>query len=187
MRQTITSTPSTSPIACVNAGASGRPERGDRRRALDGEQRVLVGGVAHLGAADLALLEPAVGGLSVAGVDHEQRVERADAVGDQVVDDAAALVRQQRVLRLAVGEPREVVREQALQELELRRAFDVDLAHVRDVEDAAVAPDGEVLGITPSYWTGMSQPANGTIRAPRATWRSCSGVRRRASSLTARL
>src|SRR4051812_34460733 len=33
--------------------------------------------------------------------------------------------------------------------------------------------------ITPSYWTGISQPANGTIRAPRATWRSCSGVRRR--------
>src|SRR6478672_11931335 len=32
--------------------------------------------------------------------------------------------------------------------------------------------------ITPSYWTGISQPANGTIRAPRATWRSCSGVRR---------
>ena len=72
-------------------------------------------------------------------------MERADAVGDQVVDDAAALVRQQRVLRLAVGQLREVVREEALQELELSRAFDVDLAHVRDVEDAAVAPDGEML------------------------------------------
>ena len=24
-------------------------------------------------------------------------------------------------------------------------------------------------GITPSYWTGISQPANGTMRAPRAT------------------
>ena len=56
------------------------------------------------------------------------------------------VVRQQRVLGLAVGEPREVVREQALQELELRRALDVELAHVRDVEDAAVAPDGEMLG-----------------------------------------
>ena len=69
-----------------------------------------------------------------------------DAIGDQVVDDAAALVREQRVLRLAVTELREVVREEALQELELGRAFDVDLAHVRDVEDAAVAPDGEMLG-----------------------------------------
>ena len=27
-------------------------------------------------------------------------------------------------------------------------------------------------GITPSYWTGISQPANGTMRAPAATWRS---------------
>ena len=32
-------------------------------------------------------------------------------------------------------------------------------------------------GITPSYWTGISQPANGTIRAPAATWRPWSGVR----------
>ena len=56
------------------------------------------------------------------------------------------LVRQQRVLRLAVGEPREVVREQALQQLVLLRALDVELAHVGDVEDAAVAPHGEVLG-----------------------------------------
>ena len=27
-------------------------------------------------------------------------------------------------------------------------------------------------GITPSYCTGISQPANGTMRAPSATWRS---------------
>ena len=31
-------------------------------------------------------------------------------------------------------------------------------------------------GMTPSYCTGISQPANGTIRAPAATWRSWSGV-----------
>src|SRR4051794_9099544 len=34
--------------------------------------------------------------------------------------------------------------------------------------------------LTPSYWTGISQPAKGTRRAPAATWRSCSGVRLRA-------
>ena len=33
----------------------------------------------------------------------------------------------------------------------------------------------------PSYCTGISQPANGTSRAPAATWRSCRGVRWRAS------
>ncbi len=56
------------------------------------------------------------------------------------------VVREQRVLRLTVGEPGEVVREKALQELGLLRPLDVDLAHVGDVEDAAVAPDGEMLG-----------------------------------------
>ena len=30
--------------------------------------------------------------------------------------------------------------------------------------------------MTPSYWTGISQPAKGTMRAPAATWRSWSGV-----------
>ena len=33
--------------------------------------------------------------------------------------------------------------------------------------------------MTPSYCTGISHPANGTIRAPARTWRSYSGVRRR--------
>jgi hypothetical protein len=34
----------------------------------------------------------------------------------------------------------------------------------------------------PSYWTGISHPAKGTSRAPAATWRSCSGLRRSAVS-----
>ena len=34
-------------------------------------------------------------------------------------------------------------------------------------------------GMTPSYCTGISQPANGTMRAPSSTWCSYSGVRRR--------
>ena len=35
--------------------------------------------------------------------------------------------------------------------------------------------------LMPSYWTGISQPANGTSRAPAARWRSKSGVRRSVS------
>src|SRR5436305_4522757 len=38
----------------------------------------------------------------------------------------------------------------------------------------------------PSYCTGISQPANGTMRAPAATWRSCSGVRRTVWAATAK-
>ena len=34
----------------------------------------------------------------------------------------------------------------------------------------------------PSYWTGISQPANGTSLAPARSWRSNSGVRRRVSA-----
>ena len=56
-----------------------------------------------------------------------------------------SLVRQQRVLGVAVAEPVEVVREQRLEQLVRRRAFDVELAHVRDVEDAAVLAHGAVL------------------------------------------
>ena len=67
-------------------------------------------------------------------------------VDDQVVDDPAALVRQQRVLRLAVADAVEVVREQRLEELRARGPLDVQLSHVRDVERAGVGADGEVLG-----------------------------------------
>src|SRR4051794_19518820 len=38
-------------------------------------------------------------------------------------------------------------------------------------------------GITPAYCTGMSQPANGTIRAPSSTCRSWSGVCRSVSGI----
>src|SRR6476659_6742099 len=38
-------------------------------------------------------------------------------------------------------------------------------------------------GITPSYWTGISQPAKGTIRAPSSTCRSWSGVCRSVSGM----
>ena len=43
------------------------------------------------------------------------------------------------------AEPVEVVREERLQELARRRPLDVELAHVRDVEDAAVLAHGAVL------------------------------------------
>jgi hypothetical protein len=68
-----------------------------------------------------------------------------DSVGDQVVDDPPTLVRQQRVLRFAGREPAEVVREGALQKLGCMRALHLELAHVRDVEDAGIRPHCSVL------------------------------------------
>ena len=117
----------------------------ERARPLHGEQRVLVRRVAHLGTAELMLLQPGVRRLAIAGVDDDEVVERGQAIGDQVVDDPAALVRQQRVLGLAVGDLVEVVREQRLQQLVRARPFDLDLTHVRDVEDARVGAHGLVL------------------------------------------
>ncbi len=37
---------------------------------------------------------------------------------------------------------------------------------------------------TPSYWTGISKPANGTSFAPAARWASYRGVRFRAAVAT---
>ena len=118
----------------------------ERARALHGEQRVVVGDVAHVRAAQLVLDEPVEVGLAVRGVDDEQVPVRVEAVGDQVVDDAAVVVREQRVLRVAGLELRDVVREQLLEELPRLRPLDLELAHVRDVEDAGVGPDRLVLG-----------------------------------------
>ena len=36
--------------------------------------------------------------------------------------------------------------------------------------------------VMPAYWTGISHPANGTIFAPKATWRPCKGVLSRAEA-----
>ena len=71
---------------------------------------------------------------------------RVEAVDDQVVDDSAGLGRQQRVLRLARRQAVDVVREHRLQQVACGRPFDLELAHVRDVEDPGVRADSLVLG-----------------------------------------
>ena len=89
MRLIITSTPSSSPIAHVNGLRRREPEPLERARALHGEQRIVVGDVAHVGAAQLALLQPVEVGLAVRRVhDHEVAV-LVEAVDDHVVDDPA--------------------------------------------------------------------------------------------------
>ena len=69
------------------------------------------------------------------------------AVHDDVVDDAAAGVEQQRVLRLAVGDLATGCRRARSRGRRgsLRPAY-LDLGHVRDVEDAGRGAHGVVLG-----------------------------------------
>ena len=77
---------------------------------------------------------------------HDQHVHAVGAaVCDQVVDDPAGLVRQQRVLRAAPLDPVEVVRERGLQERVRALAPHDQLAHVRDVEDPGRGAHGADL------------------------------------------
>ena len=118
----------------------------DRARALHGEKRAVVGDVTNVRAGNLALLQPGVVDRAIRGVDHEEIQALAEPVDNEVVDDSAVLVRQQRVLRFTLVEPVEVVRQRSLQELAGARPLDLELAHVRDVEDARVGPHRPVLG-----------------------------------------
>jgi len=129
----------------VNAGLV-QPEELERGRALDGDERVLLGGVAHLDPARLALLQPGVRSVAVAGVDDEEEGAVAEAVDDEVVDDPARLRRQERVLRAAVRDAIDVVREDGLEERLRRRPVDVELPHVRHVERARAGAHRDVLG-----------------------------------------
>src|SRR5262249_51258830 len=94
--------------------------------------------VAHVRSSNLAFLQPIEVDVPVGCVDDEQVTKWLELVRDEIVDDSAALVGEQRVLRLADADPVEIVGQRGLQELRRARALDLELAHVRDVEDAAV-------------------------------------------------
>ena len=94
----------------------------------------------------LTILDPLEVRFAVRRIHDEEVAAALDPVDDQIVDDAALLVREQRVLRTTDLDLLDVVREERLEQLPCRRALDLELAHVRDVEDAAVLADCPVLG-----------------------------------------
>ena len=67
-------------------------------------------------------------------VDDQEVALRAEAVDDQVVEHAARVVAEERVLRVADPEPRDVVHHELLADGRRRRTAHLDLAHVADVE-----------------------------------------------------
>ena len=81
----------------------------------------------------------------VGGVRDRQEAIDLEAVGEQVVEDPAVLAAEHAVLRAARRDRGDVVGEQPLQQLERLRAARLDLAHVRDVEDARRFAHGHVL------------------------------------------
>ena len=114
----------------------------------------------------------------VGGVGDRQEAVGRQAVGEEVVEHAAVLAAQHAVLRAADGELRDVVGEQALQEL-LRPAG--PLVSISPMCETSKTPHASRTATCssriPPYCTGISQPAKGTSLAPASTWRSNSGVR----------
>ena len=82
------------------------------------------------------LLEDLQHALGVRGVRHDEVPLLAEAVDDQILDHAAALVQDEVVERVADLRPLEVVRHHALQQVEGAGSRDLDLAQVREVEQA---------------------------------------------------
>ena len=78
------------------------------------------------------------------------RKPSAEAVGEEVVEHPAVLAAQHAVLRAVGGELGDVVGEDPLQERLGVGPGRLDLAHVRDVEDAGALAHGLVLGADPA-------------------------------------
>ena len=101
----------------------GAGEDGAGVRALDGEHRVAVGDVADDDVEPAApAAEPGEVGLVVGGVGDDQVAVAAEPVGEEVVDDAAVLLAEARVLGAADLELGDVVGEHQLQEGRARPA-----------------------------------------------------------------
>ena len=113
------------------------PEQLERPRPLHGEHRPASRDIP-------GLVQPPRVDLDVGRVDDEE-VAVVAAVRDQVVDHPAGVVRQQRVLGLTRRDPVEVVRQEALEVVVGAFSRDLELAHVRDVEDPGMPPHREVL------------------------------------------
>ena len=105
-------------------------------------------GVSHRDVEGLGLLQkPSQVLVVVGGVGHRQERLGAQAVGEEVVEDAAVLAAEDRVLRAAGLQLGDVVAEDALQERLGLRARRRDLAHMGDVEDARGRARGQMLGL----------------------------------------
>ena len=81
----------------------GQREPLERARTLHRDEAIVVGGVPHFAAARLALLQPRVDRGAIRRIHDEVELPVREAVGDEVVDDPAGLVCQQRVLGTAVA------------------------------------------------------------------------------------
>ena len=114
-------------------------------RALDGHGGPCGAVVGEGDAGGGVLGEPCAVLVETAGIDDEEPLVVIEPVGDEVVDDAAFFVEEERVLALTGVEGGGVVGEEGVEPCGGVGAGDEEFAHVGDVEDAAGGADGEVL------------------------------------------
>jgi hypothetical protein len=136
-------------------------------RPLEREHRDPLGEILELRVGRHVRRQPVVVGVDPRGVDDEQDVIVGEPVGDQVVDRAAVLVQEQRVLRLARLDPVDVVGEHPLHERDRAGAAHLELAHVRHVEEAGMGADGLVLRDDALVLHGHLPPGEGNHPRPR--------------------
>ena len=129
-----------------------RVERERRERAEDAcGRRTLQRDQRRLGAAVDDVASPACSWIHarsfamLLGVDAEEEPLAVDAIERHVVDDAAVLAAEHRVLRVAVGERPHVVGGEPLAGRGRVRPAHLDLAHVAHVEEPGSGADGAVL------------------------------------------
>ena len=121
-----------------------------RLRPLDCEHRVVVDPVVNVRVEVVGVApEPLEVALVVGRVGDGEEVVVAESVGEEVVEDAAVLAAEARVLGAADLDPRHVIRQQPLQQLGRLWALGLDLSHVGDVEDAASITHRQVLLLDP--------------------------------------
>ncbi len=90
-------------------------------------------------------LDPAAILLDVRGVDAQEELALAEARHDHVVDAAALVVQHQPIARAAEREVRHIAGHERIDGGHRTRAREMDLAHVRDVEEARALADRGVL------------------------------------------
>ena len=120
-----------------------------RARALHGDERIAIARV-HGRDVGHGLLgargNPCVVLVDVGGVDHEQVVRRTEAIDQQVVDERPLGRGQRRVLNLPDLQLAGIVAGDVLDRGQRVFAGNLDLAHVRHVEQARRGAHGQVFG-----------------------------------------
>src|SRR4029453_12627509 len=122
-------------------------QNGFGARTLDSDERRLGRGVFNNHVkTSCALQQGRSHNRSVSGVRNHQEFVGATTVGDEVVDDAAVFLADQRVLALALGHGGNFAYQRIVQDRRRVRSGDPDFAHVGEVEQAGGLADGVVLG-----------------------------------------